>query len=427
MFHLKFFRPYRMLTVGLTVAPILLRYGWLLTFRKNVSDADWASAHAFAAHRIERMALKLGGVFIKLAQVLGARRDVFPEPFIRVLSKFHDQVPARPLAELRRVIEADLCQPLPQVFAKIEEQPLGAASLAQVHKAWLHDGRMVAVKVQYPEAARLFPTDIKTARVVARVVQRFPIHIDFVAVVDEIAKFVALELDFVREVAAMQRVAASFADSADVVVPQPLPQCCGKHVITMTFIEGIQVTQVEALKAAGHDLIQVAERIARVFARMIFRQGFFNGDPHPGNLLVMRDGRLGLLDFGLSKELPAGFALGVAKFLLGVFAGDLMGAQRAAEGIGFQFGSVKPEALKQVVFKLMGQASQGGLLDLLADSPIKTIPPDFPLIARALILLNGISHALAPGQRIIQRALLAELVPLVTQAQTNDLARAQAA
>lgn len=419
MSPLKFHRPYRAFAVALTVWPIWARYCWLLLLRKNAPASAWSAAHEFAARKIERLALKLGGVFVKFAQVLGARRDVFPEPFIRVLSKFHDQVPARTMSQLRATIEADLIRPLEQAFAAIEERPLGAASLAQVHKARLHDGRDVAVKVQYPEAARLFPTDIKMARMVARVVQRLPIHIDFVAIVDEIAKFVALELDFGREIAAMRRVAAGFSASTDVVVPEPVAEFCGKHVITMTFIEGIQVTQTEALKAAGHDLAQVAERIARVFAHMIFRQGFFNGDPHPGNLLVLRDGRLGLLDFGLSKELPPGFSLGVARFLLGVFAGDLAGAQRAAESIGFAFGDVKPEALRQVVFKLMGQESQGGLLDMLADSPIKTIPPDFPLIVRALILLNGVSHALAPGQRIIQRALLAELAPVVAEANTK--------
>lgn len=411
MSRLRFFRPYRILVVAGTAIPIFLRYALLLRrkARGKVAAERWAATHEFAARRIERMALHLGGIFIKLAQVLGARRDVFPEPFIRILSKFHDEVPARPLSALQGVLAADMRQPIADIYAQIDDTPLAAASLAQVHRAKLRDGRDVVVKVQYPEARRLFPTDIKSARFVARLVQRLPIHIDFVSIVDEIAKFIALELDFRREVTATKRVAAAFAGADYVRIPEIVDEFCGDRTIVMGFLDGIQVTEVEALRAAGHDLTAVAEKIARIYVEMIFRHGFFHGDPHPGNLLVLKDGRIGLLDFGLSKELPPAFAKGVAQFLLGAFSGNIAAAMAAATSIGFEFGDVKPEAVRELVFKLLGQGEGGNVLAVLEQSPITKIPEDFPLIVRAFILLNGVSFALAPGQRSVQRAMLQQL------------------
>src|SRR5262249_42210208 len=151
------------------------------------------------ARGLHDLGIHLAGLFVKLCQVVGARADNFPEPYIRRLGRFHDAVPPRPFAEMRTQIERELGRPLDEVFAQVDETALAAASLAQVHRATLRDGTPVVVKVQYPEIARLARVDLASLRMVGRIAGRVSRAFDLRSVVDEIAEFVGLELDFARE------------------------------------------------------------------------------------------------------------------------------------------------------------------------------------------------------------------------------------
>src|SRR5262249_55357401 len=264
------------------IAPALARY---LTLADDDTDG-WERAHARTARRIAGLGTDLGGLYIKVCQVLGARADVLPAVFVRELSLFHACVPPRPLAELGRVLERDLGRPLDSVFARLEAEPLAAASLAQVHRAELRDGVLVAVKIQYPEAQRLFATDLgnvrRGARWATRLFPRFPLR----GAVEEVAHQIALELDFAREADSLERVAAAFKDDPDVRVPRLYRDLCGPRVLVMEWLDGTPIHELERLRARGVDLPRLADRLARIYARMIFEHGFFPGDPHPPNLLV---------------------------------------------------------------------------------------------------------------------------------------------
>jgi ubiquinone biosynthesis protein len=407
-------RVIRVLRVALGLARVLPRYVVLQarerTDRFRPSPSDWQRAHAAAAREVKRIALSLAGAFTKAAQVLGARADFLPAPFIDELSQFHDAVPPRPFSTLAPLVERDLGRPLEEVFASIDRTALAAASLAQVHRATLHDGTAVVLKIQYPEIRRIIPLDLGMLRRVVALIQRIQGRIDLRSLVTEVTRFIELELDFPREVSATERLAKTLADFPDVVVPRVYRELCGQHVIVLEYLEGIQVARTAALAAAGHKLPEVARKIGALYGSMIFEHDFFHGDPHPGNLLVLPDGRIGLLDFGLCKELPAGFARGIAQMMVSAMIGDSAAALAAAGKLGFDTVSIRPEHLRSLMLMAVGDSDgDAGLLDILGESRVQRIPEDFALVARTLVLLNGLSHRLAPGRRLIQAELLQHL------------------
>ncbi len=410
---LRYLAPYRVLRIALAVARVLPRY-WLLMARERLgrpaSQSAWNHAHEAAAEQICDLALTLEGTLIKVAQVGGARADLFPKPFIDKLSRFHDNVPPRPWSTLVPLVEAELGVPLATVFASVDRQPLGAASLAQVHRARLLDGSDVVIKVQYPEARRIFSVDLAMVQRVAALVQHMQSHIDVRALVEEVTRFIGMELDFRREAQFTERLGEVLAARTGVRVPRIHAAYTRDRVIVVEYLAGIQVTQVHALRAAGHEPSDVARRVGDIYGAMLFEEGLFHGDPHPGNLLVLADGSIGLLDYGLCKELPSGFASLLAAMMVTALMGDSDGALRAARGLGFDIGEIRTEHLRSLALGIMGD-SDGvyGVAAVLSATRIRRIPEDFALVLRTMILLNGLSHRLAPGRRLIQGELLRHL------------------
>lgn len=409
--------PYRIARIALAVSRVLPRY-WLLMARESsgrVASPDaWNKVHAAAAAQIHHLAIALEGGLIKAAQIGGARADLLPRPFIDRLSRFHDDVPARPWAELKPAVEHSLGHAIDEVFAAVDPQPLGAASLAQVHRARLRDGSDVVIKVQYPEAHRIIPVDLRMLRRVAALVQRMQSSIDIRSLVGEITRFVELELDFRREAASTQRLGAILGRRTDVRVPRIYDEFTRDRLIVMEYLDGIQVTQVAALRAAGHKPSDVARRIGGLYGAMLFEYGFFHGDPHPGNLLVLPDGRIGLLDFGLCKELPANFATLVAEMMVSALIGDSEAALAAASLLSFDIEHIRPDSLRSLMLSVMGDSdADADLASVLGTTRIRRIPDDFALVLRTMLLLNGLSHRLAPGRRLIQDELLKRLAGAV--------------
>jgi ubiquinone biosynthesis protein len=421
MQRLRNFPPYRVGRIVSFAAGTVGRYEWLerrgrLGVRPG-TQAEWDAVHEHRAQALHDLAVDLCGLMIKLAQVVGARADVFPAPYIRLLGRFHDRVPPRPFHTLQAHVERELGRPIGEVFAHIDEQPLAAASLAQVHRATLLDGTPVAVKIQYPEIARLTRVDLGALRRVVRFVSRIERRIDFRTLVEELAKLLSLELDFAREADSTERVAAAFAGDARVRVPRVHREHSTGKLLVLEYLEGIKITDLDRLRAKGYDLPTVAERVAQIYCAMIFGQGFFHGDPHPGNLLVMPGHTIGLLDFGLATSLPEGFAAAIATMLVKSLAGDGDGILAAARAAGFEIRDADRSQLPALVRSLLGQYSaETSFADLLMRNPLVKIPPHFTLIGRVLVLLSGLSHVLAPGEMLIQRALTEALLPYVPEA-----------
>ncbi|HYD49972.1 MAG TPA: AarF/ABC1/UbiB kinase family protein [Terriglobales bacterium] len=410
----KHLPAYRVLRVALATSRALPRYWWLFARDRFAAEpapqSSWTAAHGAAAEQIHHLALTLEGGLIKAAQIGGARADILPRPFIDRLSRFHDDVPPRPFASLVPAVEDALGAPLASIFASVDPQPLGAASLAQVHRGRLHDGAEVVLKIQYPEARRIIPTDLRLLRQVAGLVHRMQRSLDLRSLVHEITRFIEMELDFRREAASAARLGAMLAGRGDVRVPHIYPEYTRDRVLVMEYLEGIQVTQSAALRAAGHSLGEIARRIGGLYGAMLFEYGFFHGDPHPGNLLVLPDGRIGLLDFGLCKELPADFARLVAQMMVAALIGDNAAALEAAAALSFDVESLRAEHLRALMLSILGDGDREvDLASILGAVRIRRIPDDFGLVLRTMLLLNGLSHRLAPGRRLLQGELIKHL------------------
>jgi len=247
-------------------------------------------------------------------------------------------------------------------------------------------------------------------RMVGAVVNRIQSYVDLRAIINEVTRFIERELDFENEVASTKRLGAILAPVASVRVPEVHDELCGPNLIVLEYLDGIQVTRTDALVAAGHKLADVARRIGGLYGAMIFELGFFHGDPHPGNLLVLEDGTIGLLDYGLCKELPNGFALLVARMMVSAMIGDTDDALDAAGRLGFDTRNMRADHLRTLMLKTIGDSDgDESVFDVFAESRIERIPEDFALVVRTLILLNGLSERLVPHRRLVQAALLQHL------------------
>jgi ubiquinone biosynthesis protein len=234
--------------------------------------------------------------------------------------------------------------------------------------------------------------------------------IDIRSLATEVTRFIEMELDFRREAQSTMRLARVLAGLDLVRVPRIHDRFTRDRVIVMEYLDGIQITRAEALRAAGHKLSEIARQVGALYGAMIFEYGFFHGDPHPGNLLVLPDGRIGLLDFGLCKELPPDFARLVAQMMVSALIGDNAAALDAAAALSFDIEEVRPDHLRKMVLMITGDSDGDvDLLSMLGSTRIRRIPDDFALVLRTMVLLNGLSHRLAPGRRLVQAELLKHL------------------
>lgn len=416
-------RVYRFLRTSLTLIAGVLRYLWLMGRSRlpvfKPGEAAWARANRKTGEAIYNLATSLRGGMVKFGQVVGSRADYFPAEFVEPLSGLHDQVPGRPLSTLRSFVEKQLGRPIDEVFSSVDEQPIAAASLAQVHRATRIDGSDVVLKIQYPEARKIFPIDLASMRRTVRVVHWLNKNIDLRSIAEELSEFVTLELDFSREAESTERVRKSFADDVRVQVPRVHTDLSTDQLLVLDFLPGRRIGDTEALREMGHDLKSTAERVASIYCTMIFEHEFFHGDPHPGNMLVQSDGRIGLIDYGLAKELPEGFARGVAAMIVKTMSGDGEGALQAAREIGFEIGGQNPEEFRKLVLMLMGDYGASDVIGILRASPLDHVPSHFAIIGRVFMLLNGLSHRLVPGERVIAMVVAKTLMAEVVRNQTS--------
>ncbi len=364
-----------------------------------------------------RVALEeLGPTFIKFGQVLSARRDLLPEVFCAELEKLQDQVPGCPLGDVRGQVEAELGRPLDQIFRHFSTEPLAAASLAQVHRARLLDGRTVIVKVQRPGIEQVVAGDLDILAFLAERIEQYfeeSRAYNLSGMVRELRRSLARELDFRLEAANARRFREMFADDPTVYVPQVFREFSSVRVLTMDEIQGIKITDLEALERAGLDRHLIAVNGANAYLKQIFGQGFFHADPHPGNLLVLPGNRVAFLDFGMTGRLHPHTKSQVIKILLGITQSDMSLMSEAAAALGTTDERTDFRSLELDLADFLSRnyaaslrdirvgENLGQLMNILAANRVKLAPELF-LLARTLMTIEGVGKRLDPDFNLIE-------------------------
>ncbi|HEY8041966.1 MAG TPA: AarF/UbiB family protein, partial [Polyangiaceae bacterium] len=405
---------------------VIASYSWL-SLRARFFGRAWrddriGQVHTRNARRVYATILRLQGLFIKVGQLLSIMANFLPPEFRAELEALQDQVPPRPYAEIADRLKRELGDAM-KAIATLEHEPMASASLGQVHAARLVDGRRVAVKVQHRDIDRIVRLDLKTIRRIMAIVQWFVPVQGLDAYYHQIKELLSEELDFALEADHIERIAKNFLADPRVVFPQPVRELCTRRVLTTTFVEGVKASDLGALVALGVDRRDVATRLVRLYCQMIFVDGVYHADPHPGNVLVQKDGAIVLLDFGAVAELSPQMREGIPEFLEGVLRRDTDRLVKSMRKMGFISRTSDAAVSEKIIeyfhrrfqeevrldsfnlkdLKIDPQRGFENLLDLrrmnigLRElSGAFHIPKDWVLLERTILLLYGCCSLLDP-------------------------------
>jgi len=409
------------------IASVMIRYGWGDLVRAlGISGVleragrvlHWHStseiAHLEVQVRIRRALEELGPTFVKLGQLLATRVDMFPPHWIAEFEKLHSQVPAVPYEAMHDDLVAALGGQPETVFAEFERTPLAAASIAQVHRARLHDGTAVVVKLRRPGIEDTIRADLRILDHVAKLIDsELPDlrRYDPVQIVSQFRRSLYRELDLAKEARNIEQFARYFADDPNIEIPQVYPQYVSPRVNVQSEISGMAGVAPERLRAAGLDPKILASRGADAVLRMVLVHGYFHADPHPGNILFLPGNRIGMIDFGmvgmltetrrnqivdLLRALTQKDEQGLLNVLLDWSGDSVQDEGRLAPDIAEMLQSYDNLRLKDVELGSM----LNDITALMRDNHL-ILPADLTLLFRTLITLEGLGQQLDPGFHMI--------------------------
>jgi ubiquinone biosynthesis protein len=352
----------------------------------------------------------MGPTFVKLGQLLSTRTDLLPEAYCDELSRLQDDVGAVAPEEIARVVEEELGLPPTDVFERWDDAPVAAASLGQVHRARLHDGREIVVKVQRPDAAAAVAADIDALRELAALLDdhtKVGRRVGFAELVVQFACSLEDELDYRREAGHLERLGRILAPHDLLVVPQPVREVCTRRVLTMDFVDGRKLTTLTPVGRVDVDGDALMEQLFRGYLDQILVEGFFHADPHPGNVLLTDDGRLALIDLGMVATIAPRMQDDLVQLVLAVSEGRGDDAGRVAIEMGRALEDFDPDAFLQRSQSLVSRANAdmreievGTLVSDLCRVAAETglrLPPELALLGKALLNLDAIAQLLAPA------------------------------
>jgi len=353
---------------------------------------------------------ELGPTFVKLGQLLSTRPDLLPPAYISELSRLQDAVPPVPWSEISRVLEEELQRPGGETFRSIEKQPIAAASLGQVHAAILPNGDEVVVKIQRPNILARIETDLDILQDVARYVQRHsPLGkvYELEEIAEDFAHTLHNELNYLREGRNADRFRENFRYVQGIYIPRVYWEYTTRRVLVLERISGIKISDIQAIEAAGFDRQQIAEHAARLSIKEVLEDGFFHADPHPGNLFILADGSLGVMDFGMVGQLSDRDRLDLMRIYI-------VAVRRNAEGIVdelIHIGAAPPgvdrRALARDVEWLLNRYADLPLHAVRAGEVLESVrpiifehklhvPSNFWLLGKSLAIMEGIGRTLDP-------------------------------
>jgi ubiquinone biosynthesis protein len=424
-------RTYRHLNRYRQILTVLIKYGFgdLLELLKLdqyievglqvISRKRAAKVERLTRPKRLRMAFEeLGPTYIKLGQILSTRPDLVPVSFIEELSKLQDEVPSFPFSDVKKLVQSEFGTSAAELFDQLDEKPLASASIGQVHRATLNDGEAVAVKFQRPGIRKIIEVDLEIMLHLATLAER---HIEDLAlqrpvkIVEEFARTLEKEIDYKNEATNMERVARHFLDDRHVYIPKVFREATSSRVLSTEFIDGIKISDIDGLDSAGLDRKLITARGADLILKQIFNHGFFHADPHPGNIFVLPNNIICLLDFGMAgvidRQTREDFVdlvdsivhqneMRTVQVLLRLTSWEEEPEMRALEREVADFmGRHLYKPLKDIeIGKLLHQ-----LLELATNFRLR-IPPDIFLMMKAISTVEGVGRMLDPDFDMIARA-----------------------
>jgi len=377
--------------------------------RKFLTSFDGQPIAGLSTEVRIRMALtEMGTTFVKLGQILSTRPDVVGPDLADELSSLQDDTPADPPDTARALIESELHRPIKELFAEFEDQAFASASIGQVHRARLHDGRQVVIKVLHHNIEDKVATDLDIMMALAEIGEKYSAELRNYrphATMMEFRRTLMRELDFRRELRNIQEFMHNFKGDRTVRFPAPHPALSSRRVLTLDYLDGVRIADTSRLKLEGHDLHAIARRGANVVLSMIFRDGFYHADPHPGNLLVLANTVVGVLDCGMVGRLDDNTRDAFSTMLLAAIAKDsgqltdmvLRLARVPADLDRDAFEAEVHDFLADYGTQSLNQFDVSGALNGLTDIIRRyhlLLPANLALLLKALIVLEGTSRQL---------------------------------
>ncbi|KAI3922698.1 hypothetical protein MKW98_006829 [Papaver atlanticum] len=381
----------------------------------NKQEAMWERQHELAADKIYSMCSELGGFFLKVAQIVG-KPDLAPAAWVKRLVTLCDKAPGTPFETVRLVLEKELGQTVDELFERFDVEPLGSASIAQVHRARLRGTKGdVAVKVQHAGVQDLMMTDIYNLQAFACYLQRTDIRFDLFSITKEMEKQIGYEFDFVREAEAMETIRHFLRvnnKKPPVQVPRVMREMVTRKVLVMEFIDGIPILNLgdeiakrgidPGGKIAAMAKQNILKSLTLAYGQMILKSGFFHADPHPGNIMICKGSEVALLDYGQVKDLPDDLRLGYANLVLAIADNDSIRASQSYKELGIgtlvKCENEGKEMLKlaQTMFDTKLPPGMTMLQPFSDESSIKKIavqafPEELFSVLRTVHLLRGLS------------------------------------
>lgn len=401
-----------------TIFGFLLHILWMGWWDKQIwsyigeEDIDYAQSLRRHHHGrlITQKLLELGPTFIKVGQSLSTRVDLIRKEYIEELSQLQDQVPMFHLADVYRIIEEELGKPADKVFASFDPEPLAAASLGQVHRVILRNGDQAVIKVQRPNLVQQFQIDLSILKKVARLLQRsteLGRGREWVYIVDEFGRTLFEEIDYIQEGRNADRFRRNFAKNPDIMVPRIYWHLTGRRVITMEYLPGTKINDLQGLEQLPASKSEIAIRLVRAYFQQLLQDGFFHADPHPGNIVVDNQGRIVIYDYGMVGSIRDDTRIKMVNTFLNIVGKhtdailrNLMDLNMIAPGADLEeIRTVVDWALENYYDVPHDQLNFEALADEMAEVmyyyPFK-LPASFTFMFRALITLEGVATTLHP-------------------------------
>ncbi len=438
----KFFNPFKSFIRAIRiwqVVVMLALYLWFdskgWSYLKGKNKLNKQIRQTKRAKWLKKELLKLGSAFIKLGQLLSARPDILPSGWIAELSDLQDKVPPFSFSKAQEVIESEL--PLAcNGIVDIEEKPLGAASLAQVHRAKLDNGRDVVLKVQRPGLQRLFRLDLEVMQQVAFFVQLIPrwsTGRDWVGIAKECKKVLLKELDFRIEAQYAARFRQQFLDDPNIIIPSVIWEFSTQKILCLDYIPGIKINDIKKLKEKGIDPSKIAEIGAASYLQQLVKYGFFHADPHPGNLAVSSNGSLVFYDFGMMGLISTSLRERISYMVSAAAKRDASSLVKEFQEAGLIASDIEIGPVRRLVRIMLKEALtppfspniieklSGDIYDLVYGKPFR-LPPNLIFVMRALSTFEGVGRSLDPSFNLMSIAQ-PYFLPLMTSgnSNTNDL------